>query len=91
MIASRRFKLTAKKLSCTFYKSNINPPDKRPKGENESTRNEKKQKIVLMQIPVNLNDAMTSHKLQGVTKNLIVHNWTYTHGSVYTVLSRVRT
>ncbi len=52
----------------------------------------KKQKLVMMQIPVNLNDATTAHKLQGVTKKyLIVHNWTYTHGWVYTVLSRVRT
>ena len=31
MIASRRFKLTAKKYYCTFYKSDIDPPDKRPK------------------------------------------------------------
>ncbi len=55
-------------------------------------RNEKKQKIVMMQIPVNLNDATTAHKLQGVAKKyLIVHNWTYTHGWIYTVLSRVRT
>jgi hypothetical protein len=92
MIASRRFKLTAKKYYCTFYKSDIDPPDERPKRKNESRRNEKKQKLVMMQIPVNLNDATTAHKLQGVTKKyLIVHNWTYTHGWVYTVLSRVRT
>jgi hypothetical protein len=32
-------------------------------------RNEKKQKTVMMQIPVNLNVATTAHKLQGVTKN----------------------
>jgi len=77
MIASRRFKLTAKKYYCTFYKSDIDPPDKRPKRKNESRRNEKKQKLVMMQIPVNLNDATTAHKLQGVTKKyFIVHNWT---------------
>ncbi len=69
MISSRRFKLTAKKYYCTFYKSDINPPDKRTKRKNESRRNEKKQKIVMMHIPVNLNDAITAHKLQGVTKN----------------------
>jgi hypothetical protein len=92
MIASRRFKLTAKKYYCTFYKSDIDPPEERQKRKNESRRNEKKQKLVMMQIPVNLNDATTAHKLQGVTKKyLIVHNWTYTHGWVYTVLSRVRT
>jgi len=46
----------------------------------------------MMQIPVNLNDATTVHKLQGVTKkSLIIHNWTNTHGWIYTVLSRVRT
>ena len=92
MIASRRFKLTAKKYYCTFYKSDIEPPDERPQRNNECRRNEKKQKLVMMQIPVNLNDATKAHKLQGVTKKyLIVHNWTYTHGWVYTVLSRVRT
>ena len=68
MIASRRFKLTAKKYYCTFYKSDINPPDERQKRKNESRRNEKKQKLVMMQIPLNLNDTTTAHK-QGVTKN----------------------
>ena len=31
MIASRRFKLTAKKYYCTFYKSDIDPPEERQK------------------------------------------------------------
>jgi hypothetical protein len=39
-----------------------------------------------------LNDATTAHKLQGSSKKqVIVNTWTYTHGWVYTVLSRVRT
>ena len=63
MIASRRFKLTAKKYYCTFYKSDIDPPDERPKRKNESRRNEKKQKLVMMQIPVNLYDVTTAHNL----------------------------
>ena len=57
-----------------------------------SKKQERKQKVILVQLPINLNDATTAHKLQGVTKKkLIVNNWTYSHGWVYTVLSRVRT
>jgi hypothetical protein len=89
---SQRFKLTAKKYYCTFYRSDIDPPERGLRGKTESKRNEKKQRIVMMRIPVNLNDASTVHKLQGVTKkSLIIHNWTNTHGWIYIVLSRVRT
>jgi hypothetical protein len=57
-----------------------------------SKRGEHKQKVIMIQLPINLNDATTAHKLQGITKRaLIVHNWNYSHGWVYTVLSRVRT
>ncbi len=46
----------------------------------------------MIQLPINLNEATTTPTLQGVTKkNLIIHNWTYSHGWVYTVLSPVRT
>ena len=49
-------------------------------------------KITVDQLPVNTNDGTTAHKLQGSSKvKLIVHNWKYSHGWVYTVLSRVRT
>ncbi len=34
LIASRRFKLTAKKYYCIFYKSDIDPPNERPKRKN---------------------------------------------------------
>ncbi len=61
-------------------------------GEKRIKKNKKNQKLVMMQIPVNLNDATTAHKLQGVIKKYpIVHIWTYTYGWVYTVLSRVQT
>ena len=44
------------------------------------------------QLTINLNDATTAHKLQGVTKKkLIVNSSTDSHGWVYTVLSWVRT
>ncbi len=43
MIASRRFKLTAKKYYCTFYKSDIDPPDTGFRRKNEFRKNEKKQ------------------------------------------------
>ena len=84
MIASRRFKLTAKKYYCTFYKSDINPPDKGLRRKNESRKNEKKQKLVMMQIPVNLNDATTAHKLQGVTKNTSLFTIGLTHIARFT-------
>lgn len=51
-----------------------------------------KQHVIMMKLPVNLNKATTAYKLGGVIeKNLIIHNWTYTHGWVYTVLTYVRT
>jgi hypothetical protein len=91
-IVSKRFKLTPKRYYCTFYRSDIDPPDNGLSGKKESKKHKRKQKILMLQIPVNLNDATTVHKLQGVTKkHLIVHNWSYTQGWIYTVLSRVRT
>jgi len=41
MSASRRFKLTAKKYYCTFYRRDIDPPDKGLRRKNESRKNEK--------------------------------------------------
>ncbi|KAL7493251.1 hypothetical protein ACHAWT_002307 [Skeletonema menzelii] len=58
-------------------------------------RNEKKNKIkkaTITQVPINMNDATTGHKLQGMSKDkLIVTNWTFKSNWVYVVLSRVRT
>ncbi len=92
IVSSRRFKLKPKRYYCTFYRSDIDLPDKGIKQSKVSKRGEHKQKVIMIQLPINLNDATTAHKLQGITKRaLIVHNWNYSHGWVYTVLSRVRT
>lgn len=46
----------------------------------------------ITQIPVNASDAITGHKLQGLTKdNVIVCSWNKTTNWIYVVLSRVRT
>ena len=92
VVKSRRFMLKPKRYYCTFYRSEIDPPEKGIAKSKVSRNLERKQKVILLQLPINLNDATTAHKLQGVTKKkLIVNNWTYSHGWVYTVLSRVRT
>ena len=93
-ISSRRFKLTPKRYNCTFYRSDIDPPDNGLSGKKESKKHERKQKIVMLQIPVNLNDATTVHKLQGVTKNtlLFITGLIPKVGSIqFSVLSRVQT
>ena len=44
------------------------------------------------QLPINMNDATTGHKLQGMSKDqLIVVSWTFISNWIYVVLSRVRT
>jgi hypothetical protein len=92
IVSSRRFQLKPKRYYCTFYRSDIDPPDKGVRLSKVSKRGEHKQKVIMIQLPINLNEATTAHKLQGITKKeLIVHNWNYSHGWVYTVLSRVRT
>ena len=46
----------------------------------------------ITQIPVNSSDAITGHKLQGLTKDqLIVYSWNRCTSWIYVVLSRVRT
>ena len=46
----------------------------------------------ITQIPVNSSDAITGHKLQGLTKDqLIIYSWNKTTSWIYVVLSRVRT
>ena len=48
--------------------------------------------VSITQIPVNMNDATTGHKLQGMSKdNLIVVSWSFIPNWIYVVLSRVRT
>ena len=49
-------------------------------------------KCAITQLPVNTSDAITGHKLQGLTKdNLIVYSWNRSTSWIYVVLSRVRT
>lgn len=61
-----------------IFRSYIDPPCKGFREKKESKRNEKKQMIAMMQIPLNLDD-VTTHKWQGVTKYLIVHKFTTGH------------
>ena len=48
--------------------------------------------VNIFQLPINMNDATTGHKLQGMSKdNLIVTSWTFVENWIYVMLSRVRT
>jgi hypothetical protein len=97
IVKSQRFRLGGKRYYCTFDGNSLGPtPDMGARGMRKAKCVMKKKplwkKIILDQLPVNTNDATTAHKLQGASKqNIIVHNWVYSHGWVYTVLSRVRT
>ena len=47
---------------------------------------------MMFQLPVNMNDATTGHKLQGMSKDkLIVVSWSFISNWIYVVISRVRT
>lgn len=97
IISSRRFRLSVKRYYCTFDVNKLgSTPDMGSRGLRKSKHVLKHKpewkKITVDQLPVNTNDGTTAHKLQGSSKvKLIVHNWKYSHGWVYTVLSRVRT
>lgn len=79
--ANRKFRLKPQKFSST-----INFPI-------TQDLNIKVGNVCVTQIPVNANIATTGHKLQGMSKDiLIVNNWNYKCTNwVYVVLSRVRT
>jgi len=48
--------------------------------------------VGMTQLPINMNDATTGHKLQGMSKDkLIVASWSFMPNWIYVVLSRVRT
>ena len=48
--------------------------------------------VIITQIPINMNDATTGHKLQGMSVNqLLVTSWSFMENWIYVVLSRVRT
>ena len=88
----RRFKLQPKTYYCVFNRTLIDLDEQGYRNELFSKMKKRNCRVKITQLPVNLNDATTGHKLQGMTKqNLIVRAWTYTSGWIYTVLSRVRT
>jgi hypothetical protein len=91
--AKRRFKLYPKTYYCIFNRNLIDLPDDVYRSTNLTKQMKRRNcKVKMLQLPVNLNDATTGHKLQGMTKqNLIVRSWSYTSGWIYTILSRVRT
>ena len=90
-IESRRFKLTTKKYYCTFCSDLISSNDIGLPRVAGRKKDQQRQRVAMVQFPLNVNDATTAHKLQGSSKSmLVVNNWFYSHGWVYTVLSRVR-
>lgn len=78
--AKRRFKLKPKKFSCNIK---VTPHD--------YTKEKTQLKSRVTQLPVNASDAITGHKLQGLTKDqVIVYSWNKSTNWIYVVLSRVR-
>ena len=77
----KTFKLKPQNFQC---KINVSP--------NDLTLEKQQMKCKLLQLPVNASDAITGHKLQGLTKDrLIVYSWNKSTNWIYVVLSRVRT
>ena len=80
-ISERRFKLTPQYRTCTV---NVSP--------NDEVLTTTKMRCKILQLPVNASDAITGHKLQGLTKDsIIVYSWDKSTNWIYVVLSRVRT
>ena len=81
-LRSRRFKLSPKSFGSCLVK--VAP--------NDFVSEKQTMKCKINQIPVNSSDAITGHKLQGLTKDqLIVYSWNKSTSWIYVVLSRVRT
>ena len=77
----KRFKLEPRKTSVTVH---VTPHD--------MVTETIEMGCSVTQLPVNASDAITGHKLQGLTKdNIIVYSWNKSTNWIYTVLSRVRT
>ena len=91
--ASRQFKLYPKEYTCTVDKNLLTMDDGLFRGSGRLPGVAKRKcRVKIQQYPINLNDATTGHKLQGMTKNtLIVRDWSFQPGWLYTNLSRVRT
>ena len=81
-VQSKTFRLAPKKFTnCT---ARVSPHDQ--------VGVKQEMKCNMTQIPVNSSDAITGHKLQGLTKdNLIVYSWNKLTEWIYVVLSRVKT
>ena len=61
------------------------------KRDDFASKEEELKYVKMLQLPVNMNDATTGHKLQGMSKDkLIVPSWTMVPNWIYVVLSRVR-
>ena len=90
---SRQFKLYPKEYRCIIKDKNVlTMDDELFRGKGLPGMAKKPCCVKMHQYPINLNDATTGHKLQGMTKNtLIIRDWSYKPGWVYTNLSRVRT
>ena len=60
MVTKHRFTLQPKRYYCTFYRSDIDPPEKGIAKSKVSKKLERKQRVILLQLPINLNDATTA-------------------------------
>ena len=80
-VRSRIFKLTPKSFGSCIVQ--VSP--------NDCVLEKQAMKCNITQISVNASDAITGHKLQGLTKDqLIVYSWHKSTSWIYVVLSRVR-
>ena len=79
--SARQFKLAPQSRTCSV---NVSP--------NDQVSITRRMKCCVTQLPVISSDAITGHKLQGLTKdNLVVYSWNKSTNWIYVVLSRVRT
>ena len=79
--SARQFKLAPQSRTCSV---NVSP--------NDQVSTTRRMKCRVTQLPVISSDAITGHKLQGLTKdNLVVYSWNKSTNWIYVVLSRVRT
>ena len=79
--SARQFKLAPQSRTCWV---NVSP--------NDQVSTTRRMKCRVTQLPVISSDAITGHKLQGLTKdNLVVYSWNKSTNWIYVVLSRVRT
>ena len=81
-IQRRTFRVLPKTFSKVYVK--VSPHDQ--------VKEKQKMACGITQIPIISSDAITGHKLQGLTKdNIIVYSWNKVTEWIYVVLSRVKT